>query len=102
MIPNPVPEEPMPDQAQRQTLPVIDIAGLNEGAKLVEIAAEIRAACTRPGFFYIRNHGVPDAAIAARRQSRTPKDSYQRAGSRCRRVYTPRRWRSLVEDKSAF
>ncbi|MEI6161979.1 MAG: 2-oxoglutarate and iron-dependent oxygenase domain-containing protein [Roseococcus sp.] len=55
----------MPDQITRQTLPVIDIAGLADGTGLDAIAAEIRAACTGPGFFYILNHGVPDAVIQA-------------------------------------
>lgn len=48
-----------------QSLPVIDVAGLGGGHRVKEIAAEIRAACTGPGFFYIRNHGVPEATIAA-------------------------------------
>lgn len=46
-------------------LPIIDLSGLTEGTRLAAIAAEIHAACTGPGFFYIRNHGVPEAAIAA-------------------------------------
>lgn len=49
----------------RDSLPVIDVAGLGSDDSRREIAAEIRAACTGPGFFYIRNHGVPDATIAA-------------------------------------
>ena len=57
----------MPDQITRQTLPVIDIAGLADGTGLDAIAAEIRAACTGPGFFYILNHGVPDAVTQAAR-----------------------------------
>jgi isopenicillin N synthase-like dioxygenase len=48
-----------------QSLPVIDVADLGSDERLPEIAAEIRAACTGPGFFYIRNHGVPEATIAS-------------------------------------
>ncbi|UFN51072.1 isopenicillin N synthase family oxygenase [Roseomonas sp. OT10] len=60
------------------SLPVIDIASLRAGSpgavdpRAVEaVAAEIRAACTGPGFFYIRGHGIPqpviDAAVTAAR-----------------------------------
>lgn len=55
----------MPDGAVQQGLPVIDLADRGDGADLHRVAAEIRAACTGPGFFYIRNHGVPEAVIAA-------------------------------------
>ena len=55
------------------SLPVIDVSGLRAGTPepgIVEaVAAEIRAACTGPGFFYIRGHGIPqpviDAAVTA-------------------------------------
>ena len=49
------------------TLPVIDIAGLRAGrpGALESAAAEINAACTGPGFFYIRGHGVHEGVIAA-------------------------------------
>jgi isopenicillin N synthase-like dioxygenase len=53
----------MPDGAVQQGLPVIDAADCAAGGDLHRVAAAIRAACTGPGFFYIRNHGVPDAVI---------------------------------------
>jgi len=63
----------MPDGAVHQSLPVIDVSPLMDAsdAGIRAVAAEIHAACTGPGFFYIRGHGVPDAVIeAAREQSR--------------------------------
>ncbi|WP_439595322.1 isopenicillin N synthase family dioxygenase [Falsiroseomonas sp.] len=55
----------MPDGAVQQGLPVIDAADCAEGGDLPRVAAAIRAACTGPGFFYIRNHGVAPEIIAA-------------------------------------
>ena len=44
----------MPDHVVNRALPVIAL----DGADLPAVAAEIRAACTGPGFFYLRGHGV--------------------------------------------
>jgi isopenicillin N synthase-like dioxygenase len=46
-------------------IPIIDLAGLlrrEPGAKLMAARA-IRNACENVGFFYIRNHGIPEADI---------------------------------------
>ena len=51
----------MPDVAVHQALPVIDLSGPD----LPAVAAAINAACTGPGFFYLRGHGVAEATIAA-------------------------------------
>ena len=50
----------MPHPVVQNTLPVIDMTG----ADLPSVAAEIRAACTGPGFFYLRGHGVAPQVIA--------------------------------------
>ena len=46
-------------------LPIIDMAGFIERdpVRLAQAGAQIRSACATVGFFYIRNHGVPHAAI---------------------------------------
>jgi isopenicillin N synthase-like dioxygenase len=57
----------MPDGTARAatSLPVIDLAPLQDGdlAGEARVAAGIHAACTGPGFFYVKNHGVPQAVI---------------------------------------
>jgi isopenicillin N synthase-like dioxygenase len=48
-------------------LPTIDVAG-SASPRLPErqaLADELRRACLRNGFFYVSNHGIPDALIAA-------------------------------------
>ena len=49
------------------TLPVIDCDGLEAGdpAAVARVAAAIGAACRSLGFFYVRNHGVPERLIEA-------------------------------------
>lgn len=51
----------------RHELPVIEVSGLRSGdaSAVPGVARAIREACTGPGFFYVRGHGVPDAVIAA-------------------------------------
>ena len=46
-------------------IPVIDLSSLLEGdtAGKEKMASDLRRACIDIGFFYIRNHGVPAAAI---------------------------------------
>ena len=46
-------------------IPVIDLSPLLDGGEVgkQEMAKELRRACIDIGFFYIRNHGVPAAAI---------------------------------------
>jgi isopenicillin N synthase-like dioxygenase len=47
------------------SIPVIDVGGPR--STCVEdrrkVAAEIRDACTRVGFFYIKNHGIPQELV---------------------------------------
>ena len=47
-------------------LDIIDLTGLGAGdpARCGGSAAEIGRACRETGFFYIRNHGVPDALMS--------------------------------------
>jgi isopenicillin N synthase-like dioxygenase len=47
-------------------LDVIDLAGLGlqDPAAVRRVAAELGRACRKVGFFYIRNHGVPDALMS--------------------------------------
>ena len=49
----------------RRNLPIVDFAGVRAGdpAALREAAGRIHAACIDFGFFYLANHGVPQAAI---------------------------------------
>ena len=48
-------------------IPIIDFAGVRAGdpQALRRVAQQIREACTTIGFFYIVNHGVPQASIDA-------------------------------------
>jgi len=48
-------------------IPVIDLAGLTTGAPdaVSEIASQLTEAAERVGFFYVSNHGIPQAAIDA-------------------------------------
>ncbi|UQC76717.1 2OG-Fe(II)oxygenase [Colletotrichum lupini] len=47
------------------TIPVIDVAGIRSDHfdERRKIAAQIRDACVRVGFFYIQNHGINDDVI---------------------------------------
>lgn len=47
-------------------LPLIDLAGVrqHEPAAVTRVAGAIRTACQGAGFFYVANHGVPEATIA--------------------------------------
>jgi hypothetical protein len=46
------------------TLPIIDVGGLlsDKLADRQAVGAKLREACADKGFFYISNHGVPDAS----------------------------------------
>jgi isopenicillin N synthase-like dioxygenase len=47
-----------------EALPVIDLSPLWEGPEgLAHVAAEIGRACRTIGFFYIRDHGIPQAML---------------------------------------
>jgi isopenicillin N synthase-like dioxygenase len=47
-------------------LDVIDLTGLGTGdpAAVARVARELGRACREVGFFYVRNHGVPDALLS--------------------------------------
>lgn len=50
-----------------QEIPVIDMSGLGsaDAAARMEVAARMREAAERIGFFYVSNHGVPQAQVDA-------------------------------------
>lgn len=53
-------------------IPIIDVSPLsgNDADALKSLTEEIRLACSRVGFFYIKNHGIP-AELIARAYSRS-------------------------------
>jgi len=58
------------DPAEQVTLgelPIIDVSGLlsDDMARRQAVAADLRSACRGTGFFYITNHGVDPALLAA-------------------------------------
>jgi isopenicillin N synthase-like dioxygenase len=54
-------------RVSRATLPIIDVGGLGSPdiAARKHVAAALHEACSSHGFFYIRNHGVPEPLVAA-------------------------------------
>jgi isopenicillin N synthase-like dioxygenase len=54
-------------EVPREAVPVIDVGALASGdlGDLARIGREIRRASAEIGFFYVRDHGVPDALTAA-------------------------------------
>lgn len=49
------------------TIPLIDVAGIynSELSERKKVATQLYDACTRVGFFYIQNHGIPGSLIDA-------------------------------------
>jgi isopenicillin N synthase-like dioxygenase len=47
-----------------ENIAVIDLSGLSDEAGLPRVAGDIGAACRGIGFFYVVNHGIPEALIA--------------------------------------
>ena len=47
-------------------LDIIDVSGLKSGdaGAIARIGAELGRACREVGFFYVRNHGIPDALLS--------------------------------------
>lgn len=91
--------------ASAPIIPLINVEGLrsNDPARHAEIAAALRSACEQRGFFYIRNHGVPDALIARVFQATeaffdqpmAAKLQLDKAQSPCNRGYEPLRAQTL-------
>lgn len=50
-----------PRAADRAEVPVLDLSGRDSPGGLQALAAELRQACLNLGFFYVANHGVPQA-----------------------------------------
>ncbi len=53
-------------RASISSLPIIDMSGLSshDPADQIAVAKELRQACLDKGFFYIKNHGIPQPLIA--------------------------------------
>ena len=44
-------------------IPVLDMAPMINGEDVQKLAAELKSACKKIGFFYALNHGVPESVI---------------------------------------
>lgn len=51
--------------ASANEVPVLDLTPLTEGGDISGLARELDEACRKTGFFYVRNHGVPESVLNA-------------------------------------
>ena len=58
---------PVAKKLDFKDVPTVDLAGglAADGPRRAQVAAEIAEAAGRVGFFYVRNHGIPEAEVAA-------------------------------------
>ncbi|KAK8875042.1 2og-Fe oxygenase family protein [Apiospora arundinis] len=59
-------DTPSSSSSSFTSIPTVDLAGLDDESSPTErqrIAREIRDACRECGFFYVKNHGVPDEVV---------------------------------------
>lgn len=99
-----------PRDATPAEIPIIDISGIFSSSlgDRMAVAAQIRAAATNNGFFYIRNHGVPsavtdaahDACLAFFRQPQATKDLANAAQSAYFNGYKPPRTQRINPSES--
>lgn len=85
-----------PRPASATEMPVLDLGGWIAGGPIAPLAEQFKAACTRTGFFYVKNHGVPQEVIdgafdAARRYFALPMQERlkDRVDERFRRGFMP-------------
>ncbi len=85
-----------PRSASATEMPVLDLGGWIAGGSITALAEQFRSACSRTGFFYVTNHGVPQAVIdgafdAARRYFALPMEErlQDRIDERFRRGFMP-------------
>lgn len=87
------------------SLPVIDISGLLSGSRddRLAVSAQVRSACLDKGFFYIKNHGVPQTLVASVFAEAAAffalpdeqKDEVDKAKSKANRGYEPLQGQTL-------
>jgi len=59
-----------PREARPDEIPVIDISDINGGPEQRQgLAKSIKEASENTGFFYIKNHGIPDHIVAAAQEA---------------------------------
>lgn len=54
-----------PRRASATEMPILDLGDWLAGGPIEPLVAQFKAACTNTGFLYIRNHGIPRAAVDA-------------------------------------
>ncbi|MBL0422654.1 isopenicillin N synthase family oxygenase [Ramlibacter sp. AW1] len=52
-----------PRRASAEEMPILDLSDWIAGGSIEPLAREFDAACTNTGFFYVKNHGVPQAVV---------------------------------------
>lgn len=85
-----------PRRASAQEMPVLDLGEWIAGGDIAPLVAQFREACTHTGFFYVKNHGVPQSVIdavfdATRRYMSLPMEERlkDRIDERFRRGFMP-------------
>ena len=86
----------LPRSASATEMPVLDLGDWIAGGPIDSLAEQFKAACSRTGFFYVTNHGVPQDVIndvfdAARRYFALPMEERlkDKIDERFRRGFMP-------------
>jgi isopenicillin N synthase-like dioxygenase len=59
------PQVAVPRRASATEMPILDLGDWLAGGPIEPLVAQFEAACTNTGFLYVRNHGIPRAAVDA-------------------------------------